>query len=173
MTSMSKLCVLATTLTLLTFSPLTAAPKKGGTKLVPFKGKWTGTAVQTTTTEPLPEGGEVTTTETTLEGKGNGTHLGRYTMEASSVTSSDPTADTSDLVFIAANGDEVYATFTGESVTGSDGLVDSELQAIIVGGTGRFATSTGYFTFKLTTDPETGKSAGSYNGKISSPGKGN
>lgn len=77
------------------------------------------------------------------------------------------------MVFTAANGDEVWATFSGESETGSDGLSDSELAATIVGGTGRFANATGYFTLVMTSDPETGKSTGSYNGKISSPGKGN
>ncbi len=173
MTSTSKFCVVAASLALLTLSPLTAAPKKGAPKLVPFKGKWTGTVVVTTTTEPTPEGGEVATIETTVGGGGNGTHLGRYTMEATSTAASDTAEVSSVLVFLAANGDEVYATFSGESVTGNDGLVDSELEATIIGGTGRFANSTGYFTLVMTTDPDTGKSTGNYNGKISGPGKGN
>ena len=174
MTSKFKLCAIAATLALLIYSPLDAAPKKGGPKLVPFKGRFTGVAIATDTLTVDPDtGAEVTTTEVTIEGGGNGTHLGRYTLDATSTSSTDSEVTTSALVFIAANGDEVWATFSGESETGSDGLVDSALSATISGGTGRFANSTGYFTLVMTTDPLTGKSTGTYNGKISGPGKGN
>jgi hypothetical protein len=173
MTSTSKLCVLAASLALLTFSPLTAAPKKGGPKLVPFKGKWMGVAVTSTTTETTPEGVVVTTIEETSEGGGNATHLGRYTMDSVTTSTSETALSAGAQVFTAANGDQVFATITGEFVTGSDGLVDGEFDATITGGTGRFATSTGYYTFRVTTDPDTGKSVASFTGKISGPGKGN
>lgn len=182
MNSKFKLCAIAATLVLLIYSPLDAAPKKGGTKLVPFKGKFVGTAVsENTEGEPDPVTGETTdTTEVTIEGGGNGTHLGRYALDATSSTTTTTDAGgvtteetTSSLVFVAANGDEVWATFSGESETGSDGDVDSVLTATITGGTGRFANSTGYFALVMTTDPETGASKGTYNGKISGPGKGN
>lgn len=90
MTSRFKMCAIAATLALLVYSPLDAAPKKGGPKLVPFKGRFTGVAVSTdmATTDPNT-GIEVTTTEVTIEGGGNGTHLGRYTLDATSTSSSD------------------------------------------------------------------------------------
>jgi hypothetical protein len=186
MTSTSKLCVIAASLALVALTPLSAAPKKGGgPKLVPFKGKWTGIVTVTTTedtTEPTMEG-EVpvttTTTEISAEGIGNGTHLGRFTMESlstSSTSSDDPTAEEVSVgaqVFTAANGDQVFATVTGEAVQDDDGLVDAEYDATITGGTGRFENSTGYFTFRVTFDPETGKAKATYTGKISGPGKGN
>ena len=182
MNSKFKLCAIAATLALLIYSPLDAAPKKGGApKLVPFKGRFVGTAdsVDNSTTDPNT-GATTTTTTVSVEGGGNGTHLGKYTLEATETTTSTTDAGgvtteetTSSLVFVAANGDEVWATFSGESETAPDGNVDSELTATITGGTGRFATSTGYFTLVLTTDPDTGKTTGSYNGKISGPGKGN
>jgi hypothetical protein len=182
MTFKFKLCVIAASFALLISSALDAAPKKkGGPKLVPFKGKFVGTAVSTDTSTTDETTGETTdSTEVTIEGGGNGTHLGRYTLDATSTTTSTTDAggvtteeSTSALVFVAANGDEVWATFSGESETGADGDVDSALTATITGGTGRFANSTGYFTLVMTTDPESGASKGTYNGKISGPGKGN
>ncbi|HVJ86869.1 MAG TPA: hypothetical protein VM452_14550 [Caulifigura sp.] len=186
MTSKSRLCVLATAVALLSFSTLSAAPKKkpAGPKLVPFKGKWTG-LVETSTTPVTnpdgtpatnPDGTPITETEELAEGGGNATHLGRYSMESTAVSSTDET-DTSGITgtmtFTAANGDQVFATFDGDAATGADGLVDSDYGATIVGGTGRFAGSTGYFTFLSTTDPDSGKSIATFNGKISGPGKGN
>lgn len=168
MTSTSKLCVIAASIALLTFSPLTAAPKKGGPKLVPFKGKWTGQLVS-----PTPSTIDPTIIEETAEGGGNATHLGRYTMESISTSTVDSSLAAGAQVFTAANGDQVFATFTGEFVTGTDGLIDGELDATITGGTGRFLNSTGYFTFRVTTDPLTGRSVATFNGKISGPGKGN
>jgi hypothetical protein len=179
MTSRFNLCVIAAALALLLSPSLDAAPKKGGgPKLVPFKGRFTGTTLSNDTSTTDPDTGVTTTiTDVTIEGGGNATHLGRFTLDgtASTTTTSDSSADdaTSSLVFVAANGDEVWATFSGESDEDSHGLVESELTATIVGGTGRFATSTGYFTVVMTTDPDTGKSTGSFNGKISGPGKGN
>jgi len=183
MTLKFKLCVIATSFALLISSALDAAPKKkGGPKLVPFKGKFVGTALsETTEGVPDPVTGETAdSVEVTIEGGGNGTHLGKYTLDATSTTTTTTDAGgvtteetTSALVFVAANGDEVWATFSGESETGADGDVDSALTATITGGTGRFENSTGYFTLVMTTDPETGASTGTYNGKISGPGKGN
>lgn len=167
MTSTCKLCVIATSLALIVQAPLTAAPKKGGVKLVPFKGKWTGQSLDSTPTE------DPNVVEETAEGGGNATHLGRYTMDASATSTLDSQTATGEHVFTAANGDQVFATFSGEFVTGDDGLIDGVVDATIVGGTGRFATSTGYYTFRVTTNPETGISSATFTGKISSPGKGN
>jgi hypothetical protein len=167
MTSTRKLCVFATSVALLIQSPLIAAPKKGGIKLVPFKGRWTGQSLGSTPTE------DPNVVEEAAEGGGNATHLGRYTMDATSTSTLDTQTATGEHVFTAANGDQVFATFTGEFVTGDDGLIDGEVDATITGGTGRFANSTGYYTFRVTTDPDTGISVATFTGKISGPGKGN
>jgi hypothetical protein len=174
MTSTLKLCTVIATLAALVAAPLEGAPKKGGAKLVPFKGRFAGAADSSSTTAIDSETNlEVTTTVVTIEGGGNGTHLGRYRLAAALTSSSDSAETASSLVFTAANGDEVWAEFSAASETAPDGLVDSELTATITGGTGRFANSTGYFTLVMTSDPDTGKSTGSYTGKISGPGKGN
>jgi hypothetical protein len=174
MTSTSRLCAIAACLALVVSTSLDAAPKKkGAPKLVPFKGRWTGLVTTTTSTETAEDGTEVTTIEDTADGGGNATHLGRYQMESTATSTSESSLTAGAQVFTAANGDQVFATFTGEFITGDDGIVDGELDATIVGGTGRFLNSTGYFTLRMTTDPETGKSAASFTGKISGPGKGN
>ncbi|HVJ67750.1 MAG TPA: hypothetical protein VM510_07200 [Caulifigura sp.] len=181
MSSRSKLCVIAASVALLAVAPLSAAPKKVSTKLVPFKGKWTGLVDVTTSTETVTNPDMTTTTTTTTEvavdGGGNATHLGKFTMDGvATSTSTDPTVgsvETGDVVFTAANGDQVFATIEGDSITNSKGLVDSQFDGTITGGTGRFATSTGYFSFRMISDPDTGRATATFTGKISGPGKGN
>jgi hypothetical protein len=174
MTNKSRICVIATGLALLVAIPLSAAPKKPkAPKLVPFKGKLTAVVTSEEVTVTNPDMTTTTTTEETLEGVGNGTHLGRFAVEGETTSTDDAEAAGGTMTFIAANGDEVWATVTGESVIGSDGLVDTEIEGTIVGGTGRFDTSTGYFTMYITTDPVTNAAKATYNGKISGPGKGN
>jgi len=167
MTSRLRFCVIATSLALLIQSPLAAAPKKGGPKLVPFKGRWVGESLGSTATE------DPNIVEESAEGGGNATHLGKYSMSATSSSTLDTLLAGGEHVFTAANGDQVFATFTGEFLVGEDGLIDGELDATITGGTGRFENSTGYYTFRVTTDPVTLKSVATFTGKISGPGKGN
>lgn len=167
MTSTLKLSLAAIALAMIVQAPLTAAPKKGGLKLVPFKGRWIGESLGSTTTE------DPNIVEEAAEGGGNATHLGRYTMDAVSTSTLDTQLAAGSHVFTAANGDQVFATFTGEFLTGDDGLIDGELDATITGGTGRFENSTGYYTFRVTTDPVTLRSVATFTGKISGPGKGN
>ena len=175
MTNKSRICVIATGLALLVAIPLSAAPKKPkAPKLVPFKGKLTAVVTSEETVVENPDMTTTTTTEETLEGAGNGTHLGRFALEGETTSSTDEAeAAGGTMIFTAANGDEVWATVAGESVLGSDGLVDTAIEGTIVGGTGRFDTSTGYFTMLITTDPVTGAAKATYTGKISGPGKGN
>ena len=175
MTTKTRLCVISTTLALLVAVPLTAAPKNkpAGPKLVPFKGKFTGLVTVEENTVDNGDGTSTTTFDETLEGVGNGTHLGRFTLEGQTSSTDAESASAGAQVFTAANGDQVFATITGESVLADDGLVDGEIQGTITGGTGRFATSTGYYTIVFTSDPVTGQVKATYNGKISGPGKGN
>ena len=81
---------------------------------------------------------------TDFVGEGHATHLGRYT-EVGRVSFS-PTADPTVLqidawaTYTAANGDELYAVFTGH-LNGLTGAITATVE--YVGGTGRFADATG------------------------------
>ena len=80
-------------------------------------------------------------------GAGTATHLGRYDEEGSALIS--PTADPTvflveaSATYIAANGDQLYAVFTGHL----DGLTGTIRATVTyVGGTGRFTDAGGTAT---------------------------
>ena len=81
---------------------------------------------------------------TTFVGRGNATHLGRYT-EAGSVTFT-PTGNPAvsqiagSIVYTAANGAQLFASFTG-TLNGATGTISATLT--YTGGTARFASATG------------------------------
>ena len=75
--------------------------------------------------------------------------------------------------FTAANGDTVYAEFTGLATpTMIDGVFYLHIveTATIKGGTGRFAGATGAFVCERLYNPVAGTTIGSFDGTISSPG---
>jgi hypothetical protein len=80
-------------------------------------------------------------------GAGTATHLGRYDEEGSAEFSptADPTVFRVDAsaTYIAANGDQLYAVFTGH-LDGLTGTISATVT--YVGGTGRFAGASGTAT---------------------------
>jgi hypothetical protein len=69
--------------------------------------------------------------------------------------------------FTAANGDTVYAEFTGIATpTAVPGVLYIEETATITGGTGRFAGATGSFTAERLYDMVAGTTIGSFEGTI-------
>ena len=73
--------------------------------------------------------------------------------------------------FTAANGDMLFAEFTGHATpTATPGVLYIEETATITGGTGRFAGATGSFTTERWYDTIAGTTFGSFEGTISSPG---
>lgn len=72
-------------------------------------------------------------------GAGSATHLGLYE-EVGNATISPTGAITGWAIYTAANGDQLYATFTGQ-LNGRTGAITATI--IYVGGTGRFADATG------------------------------
>ena len=106
-------------------------------------------------------------------GTGQSTQLGRYTMTFTVAVSllTGGTIGTGAMEFTAANGDKVFATFTGQGSPTADPAIASVVEnATITGGTGRFDGATGSFTLQRLVDQITGLSTGSFNGTISSPG---
>ena len=129
-------------------APVAAGAAAGGQ--VPFKGSLEG--LETTTGFTLPS-----TVSIVLEGTGNATHLGRFTLvnphdvDLSNMTGCGPE------VLTAANGDSVTAFGCGVATLVS-GIPPLAVLSIvedyeITGGTGRFAGATGSYHGRAHTPP--------------------
>jgi hypothetical protein len=138
-------------------------------KMVPLKGYVTGYGCFNLARTNCPTG----SLPIDFVGTGEATHLGEFEVfyEYCSYAQVDPTNPTSIAwgVFTTDNGDEVhvteYATATGPTTAVAD--------AVITGGTGRFATATGTYSFVATFGPHPAGDVGieyEFNGEISSVG---
>jgi hypothetical protein len=128
---------------------------------VPFKGRLEGDVTVTPLAPPL--------LRVDVEATGKATHLGKFTLDIPHVV--DPATRTAvgSYEFTAANGDKVYAEFTGIATpTATPGVLYIEETATITGGTGRFAGATGSFTGERLYDTIAGTTIGSFEGTISS-----
>jgi hypothetical protein len=131
---------------------------------VPFKGRLEGTATITPGTPPF--------VSVSIEGTGNATHLGRFTVQIPHVVHTTNRTSTGTYEFIAANGDTLTASFTGQATLTAPGILSIVETATITGGTGRFADATGSFTVERVFNQVTRLTTGSFVGTISSPGAG-
>jgi hypothetical protein len=131
---------------------------------VPFKGRLEGTATITPGTPPF--------LSVSIEGTGNATHLGRFTVEIPHVVNTTNRTSTGTYEFTAANGDTLTAGFTGQATLTAPGVLSIVETATITGGTGRFADATGSFTVERLFNQVTGLTTGSFEGTIASPGAG-
>jgi hypothetical protein len=106
-----------------------------------------------------------------VDAAGNATHLGRFTLDVPHVV--DPATGTAvgTYQFVAANGDTLYAEFTGQATTTeTPGVLYIEETATITGGTGRFAGATGSFVAERLFDMVAGTTVGSFVGTVSTQG---
>jgi hypothetical protein len=136
-----------------------ARPAAAGEQ-VPFEGRLDGDVVVTPLAPPL--------LEVDVGAEGNASHLGRFTLDIPHVV--DPATRTAagTYEFTAANGDKLYAEFTGTATpTSIPGVLYIEETATITGGTGRFAGATGSFTAERLYDTADGTTTGSFDGAIS------
>lgn len=122
----------------------------------PFKGSMTGEATFMPGTDcPNPWGLRTDSTAT-----GNATHLGRMAMSSQHCTPMGHEITGGEMVFVAANSDEVRIDYWGYTPT-IDELVPGEvftvdIEFVIDGGTGRFEDATGgglMTAFALFEDP--------------------
>jgi hypothetical protein len=128
---------------------------------VPFKGELAGTSALTPLQPPFAS--------VTVSAAGNGTHLGRFTLEIPHTVNFVTQSAEGTMTFTAANGDTVTAVFTGQLQLGP---IESVIEhATITGGTGRFVGATGSFTMHRLLDPVAGTTTGSFDGTISPPGQ--
>ena len=105
-----------------------------------------------------------------VEAGGKATRLGKFTLDIPHVV--DPATRTAvgSYEFTAANGDKVYAEFTGIATpTATPGVLYIEETATITGGTGRFAGATGSFTGERLYDTVAGTTIGFFEATISRP----
>ena len=141
---------------------------KGGSEL-PFKGRLEGAAT-ITPVPPFPP----SSLSVSIEGTGNATHLGRFTVENTHVVNTADRTATGTYEFAAANRDTLTASFAGQaSLTATPGVLSIVETATITGGTGRFASATGSFTVERLFNQVTGLTTGSFEGTISPRGAGN
>ena len=132
---------------------------------VPFKGRLEGDVTITPLTPPF--------LSVSVEGTGNATHLGRFTVKIPHVVNFTNSTSTGTYTFTAANGDTLAAGFTGQgSPAPTPGVLSVVEISTITGGTGRFAGATGSFTVERLVYQATGLTTGSVEGTISSPGAG-
>jgi hypothetical protein len=125
---------------------------------VPFKGRLEGVVTIT----PAPP-----VLEVLIEASGNGTHLGKFTLVVPHRVNPATRTGTGTYEFTAANGDMLYADFTGSGTLVAPGVLHLVETATITGGSGRFADATGSFTCERTFDMARGTTTGSFDGTIS------
>ncbi len=136
-----------------------AGPTAAGEQ-VPFKGRLEGDVAVTPLAPPF--------LQVDVEATGKATHLGKFTLDIPHVVNAANGTAIGSYEFTAANGDKVYATFTGTATpTAIPGVLYIEETAIITGGTGRFAGATGSFTSERLYDRIAGTTIGSFEGTIS------
>jgi hypothetical protein len=130
---------------------------------VPFKGSLAGEATVTPLAPPY--------VAAYVEAAGEATHLGQFDLDIPHVVNRATMTVVGHYEFTAANGDKVYAEFTGQStLTDVPGVIAIVETATITGGTGRFAGATGSFTAYRLFDRVALTTTGYFEGTISSPG---
>src|SRR3954469_16809118 len=137
-----------------------AGPAPAGEQ-VPFKGRLEGDVAVTPLAPPF--------LQVDVEATGKATHLGQFTLDIPHVVNRANGTAVGSYEFTAANGDKVYAEFTGIATpTATPGVLYIEETATITGGTGRFGGATGSFTGERLYDTIAGTTIGSFEGTISS-----
>ncbi|MEO7444755.1 MAG: hypothetical protein ABIT96_04435 [Ferruginibacter sp.] len=79
-----------------------------------------------------------------ISGTGQGTHIGKFDFFAQDDESNFPYLDGT-VVMTAVNGDQIFATHTGNVEELGNGFLKITLDHTITGGTGRFAGVSGNF----------------------------
>src|SRR5690606_1206106 len=86
-----------------------------------------------------------------VSGEGIASHIGKSTFEANTrvtINPQPPFTVNGTRTITAANGDQIFTTFTGTSTPAVNGMNGADLQETITGGTGRFANASGSFITK-------------------------
>jgi len=101
---------------------------------------------------------------------GYATRIGRYTATYEEQVDLLTGSSVGAITVVAANGDVIFATQTGQGDPTPDPDMFSIVEvSTITSGTGRFAGATGTFTIERLVNLTTGGSSGSFSGTISHP----
>ena len=139
-----------------------AGPAAAGEQ-VPFKGSLAGDVTITPLDPPF--------LSVLVDATGNATQLGQFTLTIPHIVNPANGTAIGSYEFTAANGDTLFADFTGQATpTATPGVLYIEETATITGGTGRFADATGSFTVERLFDTIALTTTGSFEGTVSSPG---
>ena len=136
---MKKLVFLTTVLSTL----ILVSWKKQGNQLIaeqPFKGSYT-TNAQILSGPPM--------LQQRITGVGHSSHLGKSEFVANTtlnLTTPPPFSLGGTAVFTAANGDQIFTSFSGTATPNMQGQNEVEMTHTITGGTGRFENASGTFT---------------------------
>ncbi len=145
-------------------SPTTTAASEAATSAsagdLPFRGSLTAREIDTVVFPTLSADGTA---------EGTATHLGRYSATFNATVNVLDGTATGAYTFTAANGDQLFATFTGLGVPAEDGTANITETLTITGGAGRFAGASGTLVVQRTLDQTTGVSTGSVAGSITTP----
>ena len=103
-----------------------------------------------------------------LTGGGVAAHLGRYSVVLDAVVQLPSGTSAVDVVFRAANGDELWGSGTGAAAPSPTrpGFLSITETGVITGGSGRFAGATGSFTLVRLYDAATAASTGTVDASI-------
>ena len=143
---------------------LFASPAPAGQQ-VPFNGSWVSNETYDVQFPVMFVHGTAS---------GYATQLGRYTAtyEEQVDLLTTPSSSVGVITVVAANGDVIFATQTGQGDPTPDPDIFSIVEvSTITGGSGRFADATGTFTIARLAHLSTGDSSGSFSGTISNPGR--
>ena len=102
-----------------------------------------------------------------LDGTGNASHLGRFTLSADFTVIMATGNATGTATWTAANGDQIRVSVAGHGDIVVFPTVTIVETHTITGGTGRFADASGTFTIQRSADILTGVSSGSVSGTLS------
>ena len=139
---------------------LFATPAPAGQQ-VPFNGSWVSHETYDVQFPVMCVHGTAT---------GNATQVGRYTATYEEHVNLLTGSSVGAISVVAANGDVIFATQTGQGVPTPDPDIASIVEvSTITDGTGRFADAMGIFTIARLVNLTTGDSSGSFSGTISHP----
>jgi hypothetical protein len=105
-----------------------------------------------------------------IDGNGNATQVGKYAYAALECFNPVTLLYQGEFTIAAANGDVLRGTYSGEvvEIVGTVGLYEQD--AVVTGGTGRFAGASGQFHVSGEADLATGNYSQELAGTVSSPG---
>lgn len=152
--------VIALLLIIVLMSTTFAAPA-GGVRELPLKGSIK--AVESYTVNfPIMS--------VTASGSGKASQLGRFTVSYAVEVNLVTIAGIGSAQFVAANGDRIDASGTGQATeTGTPGVFNIVENYTITGGTGRFDSASGTITLDRVVDTNTGATSGIISGMIVLP----